>query len=312
MFEKHNFKLVPGTETIDLGKGLEKREQDLLDRIDAISDKAYEITTGAYNFLRRNHIHEEKIEKAIKEVGFDYILLLLKKVVKNSARATNNSFQDFTLHDDSVAFDNQMNSGGRALTTENKVAINPASISRAANKLELNEEDVKFTAAHVVTHEIIHLLGAKQNENTGFTQGRKNVALNEAMTEFLALTVTRANRDFRNTAEGEQWLLAAYNSEMDCLLALMVLIAKDNQIEIESVIQAFAASYFYDDSITDAFSEFATIGPEAQKLVSLLEGEHLKENSEFDINSLNFDENSRRLLDALRANNNIALKALHL
>lgn len=318
MFERNTFKVVPGTEKIDLGQGLEQeknpKKPDLLDvmedKFDLLSSKASEITTQILDFFQKNYKHSERVEKVLKEIDFDYVLFLLRKVVRNAAQANNMSFQDFTLSEHAIGVTNHIKPAGVAWPSSNVFAINPAHISKGVDEHDLDEENLKINVAHIIIHEVIHLLGAKENEETGFTKGGHHEALNEAMTEFLAQSVTRAYKDFTNTTGGQKMLISGYDSEVDCLQALMVFIAKDNQVEIESVIQAFTASYFYDDSVIDALGQFASIGPEAQKLVTLLQSKSFKK--EFDINSLAFDEDSKQLFNLLHTDRNVTLKALHI
>lgn len=318
MFEGHKFQTNPETGQLAIGKGIEEKEKDIFDKISVVTDGAVYALNRAYDMLKGNIPHEKRVEQAIEAIDFDYIALVLKKIVKNSAQAAEKKFEDFEINPDDIGFDNQLGTfkekfGGTAYASQNTYLINPAAIANAIKASEI-EDNFDLNVAHVITHEIIHILGAKEGIETGFTKRKENKkdnqALNEAMTEFLARVVTRAYGDFTNAKEGKRLILGGYNSEVDCLLGLMVLVAKDNNIEIEPVIQAFTTSYFYEDSVVDALSQFETISPEARQLVELLQGRSFKE--DFDIFSLPFDEESKKKIENLQANRNTALKALHL
>jgi hypothetical protein len=136
------------------------------------------------------------------------------------------------------------------------------------------------------------------------------------MTELLALAVGDAYSDFTKTTSKDGWLYFTdyYQEDMNNLLALMAIVAKDNQIHIEAIIQAFTASYFCDNSVLDSFPEFANISKSAQILVDKLKAKESNE-STFNISELSLDEETKTLIETItedKNRNKLVRKALRI
>lgn len=303
---------TPDNSVLHIGKV--PKNKGIFGVIDTISDHADYILDRALSVLTLRYGHEKKIKQALEEIDFDYLELLLKKVVKNSASASGKEYKDFKIADDSVTFDSSLASLGGA-NAQGYLMVNPARLGKSAKEYSLSDENLNQAVAMVVAHEAIHLLARKDNNETGFTQEKSFISANEAMTELLARAVGNAYSEFTNTTSKDGWLyFTDYQEDINHLLALMAIVARDNQVEIESVIQAFTASYFCDNSVLDSFSEFANISEDAQIVIDKLKVKQGNE-STFNIAELSIDEETKSLVETITKDENrngLVRKALHI
>ncbi len=289
-------------------------DEESIGVIDTLSQHADYILDRALSVLTRRYGHEKKIQQILEKIDFDYLESLLKKVMKNSALATGKEFKDFKISEDSVTFNSSMDSLGGA-TAEGHLMVNAVQFGRVAKEHSFSKENLELAVALVVAHEALHLLARKGSDETGFTQAEVLTSANEAMTEILARAVSDAYNDFTNTSSTKGWLyFSIYQKDVDHLLALMTIIARDNNVEIESVIQAFTASYFCDDSVLDSFSEFAHISKDAEVIVKRLKARNETTES-LEIETLETDEETKAFVQAItkeRGRNLLVRKALHI
>lgn len=299
-----------------MGKVEILKQKGLLGKIDSLFDLLDDITAKAFSILLLRNGHEEKIKKMLGEIDFDYLEMLLKKVVKKSTEAAGTTYEDFKIGEESAVLDSDIQGLGVAYTSTGLIKINPTKLSKGGKKHAMSDENLKFNVVMVVVHEIIHILAQKGKKETGFISSHDFTSANEAMTEILARAISSSYSDFTNEESKSGWLYwASYGHDIDYLQALMVIVARDNGVDVGSVIQAFTASYFCDDNVLNAFSSFPHISEDAKKLVASLKNKEGDE-SIFDIDEFNFSPETKTqiedLMNTKNSRNYLVRKALHI
>lgn len=303
---------LPEGEVLHIGQV--KRVKGLFGKIDLLFGHTERILRSAFSVLTLQHVGEARIKTALANIHFDYLEQILRRVVQNSFHVSGSEYQNFTITKESVTCDNSLGGIGGA-NSDGYLKINPSRFGKSAQKYSMSDENIELAVALVVAHEAIHLLARKKDRDTGFTRKKDFTSANEAMTEILARAVGRAYSEFTNTGSREGWLYYTdYHEDIRYLLALMAIIARDNQVSIDVVIQAFTASYFCDDTVLDSFSQFANISNDAEKIVQKLRAKDGNE-SEFDIDQFEFDIDTRNLIERITGDddrNAIVRRALHI
>lgn len=281
--------------------------------MDAIWDRMDTVLHDALSILLRRYEGEQKIKQALERIDFDYLEQILKKIVKNSAVATNTEFQDFKFTKDSVTLDRNIKGEAVSSVSQGYLKVNHAYLGKWAK--EFSDDNLTLAVTESVAHEAIHLLAGKENYESGFRQEDTSfTSANEAMTEILARAVTSAYGDFTTTSEREGWLhFVHYEEDIKYLLALMAIVARDNQTSINSVIQAFTCSFFCGNSVSDSLSQFSNISKEAKDILDKLK-EKKGTKSTFDITQFNFDPETKSLIEDTivgKRRNKVVLSALH-
>jgi hypothetical protein len=300
--------------------GVMKKSSGLLGKVDTVSDFVFDnmgnAIDRAISLVKGRYKHEQKIKEMVDQIDYDYLELLLKKVVKNSTTASNVKYQDFKLDKDSTTLDSDMKAIGLA-TASGALKLNPTKLNRVAIEHNITDANLKLDVVSTIAHEAIHLIAGKENSETGFTDKLEFTSANEAMTELLARGVREAYNDFTKEENQEEWLFTgAYTDDIQYLLTLMVIVARDNGVSVETVIQAFTASYFSDNSVLHSFSGFANISKEAAFVIEKLKHKEGGKNK-FDIEEIGLDPETKSAVEQIMSDNGkernrTVRKALHI
>jgi hypothetical protein len=266
-----------GGERVHLGSGIEKEKMSpFLEALDRVLSGIDSMINRASEILLLQHRNDKKFLETMSRIDFEYVSLLLKKLLQKVAQVEKH-FQpeDFYLDKDSVFYNKGLQHVARAVPEENLLEVNFNQIVKRGGELSKEERYILFELVATIIHEAIHLLAKKddgQKITTGFLSSdkRQNEALNEGMTQIIALAVTRSYFSFKKDFKGEMMSLNAYDDEIKHLFALMILIARDTDVSLDAVIQSFTVSYFHGDDVLNSLLEFGEMSSEAKALIDKL------------------------------------------
>lgn len=265
---------------LHLGAGIEARETSpFLGTIDKLFSTLDKYIEKAIYVLLNKHKNDKKFAETMNLIDFEYVTLLLKKLLQKVSQVEKDfENNDFYLDRKSVLRNEYMVPVGLTSLSENTLEINfNKSLELMGKESSQEQKHVLVQLVAIIIHEAVHLLTKKdkdQRGTTGFLEfedyGEQNESLNEAMTEIIARGITRSYFNFKKDFTGEIKTFNPYQNEIERLVALMILVARDTNVTLDAVIQAFTLSYFHGDDVLNYLSEIGKISPEANTLIDKL------------------------------------------
>jgi hypothetical protein len=274
---------------LHLGSGLEKRKMSpFMESLERALFKMEDFVNRSSDILLMRHRNDKKYRETLSRIDFEYVTLLLKKLLRKISQVEANfKPEDFYLDRNSVSYNKDMDGLGRARIGRNTLEVNFNKMVEIGGKEFSSEE--RFIVVELVSniiHEAIHLLAEKQESKkitTGFVvEKRQNESLNEGMTQLIAGAVVASYFDFKKGFKGDLMSVSTYKDERKRVFALMILIAKDTGVSLDAVIQSFATSYFHGDDVLNSLPELAEISKEAKALIEKLKKPVPKSEKDYD------------------------------